>query len=446
MKKALCLIFLLLLGAFLFSCEGAHTHQFEDSWTSDATHHWKRCADASCTGTVAKTEHSFAAQEGQEGESCSVCGEQRILHTHAFAAEWTANATHHWHVCTDKACGAAEQMLEHQWGEPTVVTPPTSQQEGVARYLCTDCGISKNENIASLPAKMSREDWESAFAFDNVQIENTSKMGSLGTTKQTYLVDGEQVELREPSLGSVFSDRSVLTEIDFSDKYEDFVHLGEGVYMAASLTVYIDGIYCDYLDCKITFVDGKISEITYAMEMAFLGRITDSFTFSSWGEVEIVVPVLDDEMLDAALSIARFSQNFTLYKETYGEDSYTGTEICVVGDIYTFETTDMRGTVTDSGYAPSEGLAAQLVAEMRAITDKVELCDFQYDTYQGFVCKEKIENFDGKGNDLLAVSLLVEEGYLLTFSYEISDGTTVSYGFSDYADMPDYDEEQEAAV
>ena len=123
----------------------------------------------------------------------------------------------------------------------------------------------------------------------------------------------------------------------------------------------------------------------------------------------------------------------TVWDET-GDGTFT--EISVVDDIYTYEISSASGDMTDSGYASAEGFADSLIEEMRSIVDLFDLSAFQYDSYLGFVSNEKVKNYNGRGDDLVNITIMIENGYLMGFDYEEADGKMVSYYFSDYEDMP----------
>ena len=70
-----------------------HQHTY-GAWSSDDTHHWHECTDASCPGKAAsvidKAEHNFVwkidvpasqASTGTKYEECTVCGKKRNENT-----------------------------------------------------------------------------------------------------------------------------------------------------------------------------------------------------------------------------------------------------------------------------------------------------------------------------------------------------------------------------
>ena len=69
-------------------------------------------------------------------------------HECEFKAEWTHNATHHWHDCTDEECELTSDNAEHTWNEGVVTVPPTEVIEGVKTFTCTVCSATKVESIS----------------------------------------------------------------------------------------------------------------------------------------------------------------------------------------------------------------------------------------------------------------------------------------------------------
>ena len=74
--------------------EGVHQHTYGKAWSSDDTHHWHECTDASCPDKTAsvidKYEHNFVwqidvpasqASTGTKHEVCTVCGKTRNENT-----------------------------------------------------------------------------------------------------------------------------------------------------------------------------------------------------------------------------------------------------------------------------------------------------------------------------------------------------------------------------
>ena len=81
-----------------------HQHTY-GAWSSDDTHHWHECTDASCTDKIAnKAEHNFVwkidvpasqASTGTKHEECTVCGKKRNENTVIDKLPGSSSGSHH---------------------------------------------------------------------------------------------------------------------------------------------------------------------------------------------------------------------------------------------------------------------------------------------------------------------------------------------------------------
>ena len=87
-----------------------HTHDFGNSWESDAFGHWQEC---SCGEKTTAQAHSY---DDEQDPICNVCGYERELsHTHDFGTDWESDAFNHWHKCS--TCGAKDAEAAHSYGD-----------------------------------------------------------------------------------------------------------------------------------------------------------------------------------------------------------------------------------------------------------------------------------------------------------------------------------------
>ena len=87
-----------------------HTHDFGNSWESDAFGHWQEC---SCGEKTTAEAHSY---DDEQDPTCNVCGYERELsHTHDFGMDWESDAFNHWHKCS--TCGARDAEAAHSYGD-----------------------------------------------------------------------------------------------------------------------------------------------------------------------------------------------------------------------------------------------------------------------------------------------------------------------------------------
>ncbi len=130
-----------------------HTHAFSADWTSDETYHWHA---ATCSHDVKdeEAEHTWNGgivttrpteeTEGVRTYTCTICSAtqtesvDKLVHTHAFSADWTSDETYHWHEC---GCGEKSETASHATSDWIVEIPATTASEGVQIKKCTVCGI-----------------------------------------------------------------------------------------------------------------------------------------------------------------------------------------------------------------------------------------------------------------------------------------------------------------
>lgn len=111
-------------------------HDFTTNWTHDDNMHWKQCSrcdekdDVSPhtwdSGTV--TTAPTCTKAGERTYTCTKCGATKIepipATGHSWKSDWTSDATHHWHECTNKNCDVTDNAgkngyAEHSGGKAT---------------------------------------------------------------------------------------------------------------------------------------------------------------------------------------------------------------------------------------------------------------------------------------------------------------------------------------
>ena len=143
-----------------------HEHTYSTDWTSDATSHWHAATCEHTTEVKDKATHSFnegdvtkPATETEKGEkiyTCSVCGyvkkEAIPVHTHTYSADWTSDATNHWHAATCEHKTEVSEKAAHTFDKGVVTKEATEAEEGEKTYTCTVCKYKKTEAIPVLPS------------------------------------------------------------------------------------------------------------------------------------------------------------------------------------------------------------------------------------------------------------------------------------------------------
>ena len=124
-------------------------HDFTTSWTHDDNEHWKQCSRCDAkddvsphtwdSGTV--TTAPTCTKAGEKTYSCNKCDATKIepipATGHSWKSDWTSDATHHWHECTNKNCDVTDNAgkkgyAEHSGGKATCKD----------KAICEICGDS----------------------------------------------------------------------------------------------------------------------------------------------------------------------------------------------------------------------------------------------------------------------------------------------------------------
>ena len=146
------------------SSPAPHSHICSDGWTSDATGHWHRCADANCTEKLNFAAHTGGTATCTEAKRCEVCGEpygELDPNNHTHLSDWTSNETHHWKVCAD--CNAAGiDNAAHTFDDWIIDKEPTATEAGLKHRTCSDCHYKEMATIPPVPCTHERSTWEPA--------------------------------------------------------------------------------------------------------------------------------------------------------------------------------------------------------------------------------------------------------------------------------------------
>ncbi len=121
--------------------KAGHTHAAAQNaqWKTDASNHWKACADHE--GYILNKEaHTGLAGDGV----CDVCGWYDVQHTHAFAPEWARNDEGHWHAAS---CGHA-----------TLKDAFAAHADEDENGACDVCGYSEHEHTPDYTAGLQTDE------------------------------------------------------------------------------------------------------------------------------------------------------------------------------------------------------------------------------------------------------------------------------------------------
>ena len=147
------------------SSPAPHSHICSDGWTSDATGHWHRCADANCTEKLNFAAHSGGAATCSAKKKCEVCGQsysEPDPNNHTHLSDWASDETDHWKDCAD--CKAADiDKAAHTFDEWIIDKEATVTEAGLKHRTCSVCHYKEMATIPSVPCTHERSTpWEPA--------------------------------------------------------------------------------------------------------------------------------------------------------------------------------------------------------------------------------------------------------------------------------------------
>lgn len=205
-------------GTETFEVGDAPSHNYQTTWSSDATSHWHECSK--CGDKKDNASHTAgAAATESTAQTCTVCGyviTPALGHTHNFNSIKN-DETNHWKEC---ACGEKKEITAHTWNNGEVTKEATIDEEGVKTYTCTICSCTKNESIAKLVTNV--KDTESGVTLE------------IPSNSQATLPAGTVIEVVEKSNESI--SEQILGE--FATTAETVVE-ALGVY---DLNLLLDGV------------------------------------------------------------------------------------------------------------------------------------------------------------------------------------------------------------
>lgn len=289
-RKMSCLLLLVLsFAAFLYSCK-EHEHTYE----SDETHHTIVC-DESCENSGERESHIYEDfsfnENGDKEYTCKVCGYKKVeTHVHDYSSDWSYDTDAHYHACVISGCKSVRDKDEHSWIYKETLVEVSTEADGEQLFECKICKGTKIEYIDKLPPKMSKSEWDSRFAFENVYIEYKNGYGTMGSDTGITIVDGDYI--CDTMNGETnYLDRSVFEMMDFSDYYDQFKKTSDIIYFAENIEMNVSGIIVHLSDVQIVFngKGGNISSMSYSINMGELlgGVWTQEFKYSKWGEITL---------------------------------------------------------------------------------------------------------------------------------------------------------------
>ena len=147
------------------SSPAPHSHVCSDGWTSDATGHWHRCADANCTEKLNFAAHIGGTATCTAKKKCEICNQsygELDPSNHTDLSDWASDETDHWKDCAD--CKAADiNKASHTYGDWIIDKEPTATEAGLKHRTCSVCHYKETATIPSVPCTHERSTpWEPA--------------------------------------------------------------------------------------------------------------------------------------------------------------------------------------------------------------------------------------------------------------------------------------------
>ena len=140
---------------------GKHEHDYEETFTSNALAHWRKCKDETCNSyidEVAHTAGTFVDEGETHAQYCTVCGYELVReaheiancnctkcgkHEHDFDENYTSDDDCHWQACKDPNCSARKNYTSHKLGE-------MQYNKSFHYQNCTVCNRSLNVEYHNL--------------------------------------------------------------------------------------------------------------------------------------------------------------------------------------------------------------------------------------------------------------------------------------------------------
>ncbi len=130
---ALCAVTAVSLFSGVVGCGGNEEtkHTYSADWSKDATNHWHACIDEGCTEIDGKAAHAFDEGKVTKEATCAEAGEK----------VYTCS------VCKYEKEETIAKTDEHTFYDGKITKEPTYDEDGVKTFTCTVCGYEKTESV-----------------------------------------------------------------------------------------------------------------------------------------------------------------------------------------------------------------------------------------------------------------------------------------------------------
>ena len=201
-KLVSCFIALMLVAGMLAACAPSNTDgtvaavqtappdaSTQDTTATEPTDSTEETTEPMDTGDP--TEQEQETTEGTEPTQPPTTKPTEPPHTHSYTStEVVATCTNKGYTLHKCSCGSSytsdeTAALGHSWGNWTVVTQPTTQQEGKQTRTCSRCGATESQSIPKVEAPAL--EWSDLDLNKAAAVGNQYAASKYGCTPDTSL-------------------------------------------------------------------------------------------------------------------------------------------------------------------------------------------------------------------------------------------------------------------
>ena len=241
-KLVSCFIALMLVAGMLAACAPSNTDgtvaavqtappdaSTQDTTATEPTDSTEETTEPMDTGDP--TEQEQETTEGTEPTQPPTTKPTEPPHTHSYTStEVVATCTNKGYTLHKCSCGSSytsdeTAALGHSWGNWTVVTQPTTQQEGKQIRTCSRCGATESQSIPKVEApalEWSDLDLNRAMAVGNQYA--VSKYGCVLDTSLNVNTDFVGYNFPTPlSRREIVSSANDPNNVDYGKSYQQII-------------------------------------------------------------------------------------------------------------------------------------------------------------------------------------------------------------------------------
>ena len=201
------------------SAPEANTQDTKATEPTDGTEKTTEPVDASDP-----TEPEQETTEGTEPTQPPTTKPTELPHTHSYTStEVVATCTNKGYTLHKCSCGSSytsdeTAALGHSWGSWTVVTQPTTQQEGKQIRTCSRCGATESQSIPKVEAP--------ALEWSDLDLSKAMAVGNQYAASRYGCVPDTSLNVDTPYVGYDFpvfySRREIMSYVpDFGSTYQE---------------------------------------------------------------------------------------------------------------------------------------------------------------------------------------------------------------------------------